>query len=317
MTTHTLHKISFQFKNDVEVLFQGDDQVLHVLNDYRSIFSLCKSPALAPTDRYTIILKNQPDCDYKYNLTEYHFDLIRFKHIEITYNFQNEDPDDYAGMLMMFSLLLGSVAQQYGGGLIHAALGELNCRGFLMAAPGGTGKTTASNRLPAPFISHCDDTTLLVRGNDGNYWAHPFPTWSRFYWGGSGGSWKFDQVLLLKTIFYLSQSETDFVTELNHVEKVSRCVAGFEQVSRMLTRNGITKDKVNSKGSIAKIRKRINKDWFAISGDLDQDAFREIRIQWFENALIVMKQLPAYKLNLSLTCNFWKLIEKYLLINFL
>ena len=309
MTKYTLHKISFQLKNGVEVLFQGDDQVLHVLNDYQKIFHLSKLPALAPSDRYTITLKNQPDCNKDYNLTAYHFDLIRNKSIEITYDFNNEDFEKYALMLTIFSSLLGSVAQQFGGGLMHAALGELNGKGFLLAAPGGTGKTTASSRIPAPFISHCDDTTLLVRDNEGNYWAHPFPTWSRFYCGGAGGSWKFDHVLLLKSIFYLSQSETDSITALNHVEKISRCVASFEQSSRMLARNAVSKDKINPKGIGSEIHKSEGKNWFAIGNDPNQDVCREIRKQWFENTLIISKHITADKLNLSLTGNFWELIK--------
>jgi hypothetical protein len=316
MTQSAFHKISFQFKNDVEVLFQGDDQVLHVLNDYCKIFSLTRLPAFALADRYTVTLKDQPDCDNSYNLTRYHFDLIRNKNVEITYNFHIEDPDDYVCMLMMFSMLLGTVAQHHGGGLMHAALGEVNGNGFLMAAPAGMGKSTASNRLPAPFISHCDDTTLVVKDKKGKLWAHPFPTWSRFYWGGEGGSWKFDQAVPLNSIFYLSQSETDFVTSLTPAEKVSCCVAAFSQASRMLACNKINKDKINSKGVGSEIPKRKEIDWFAIGNDPDREACREIRKQWFENALIISKQLPADKLNLSLTGNFWELINKCLQIIF-
>ena len=312
MTQPILHKISFQLKNDVEVLFQGDYQVLHVLNDYRRIFSLGGLPASELAVRYTITLKHQLDCGNNYNLTRYHFELIRDKNIEILYNFVIEDPDDYACMLMMFSNLLGTVAQLSGGGLVHAALGELDGKGFLMAAPGGTGKSTASGRLPSPFISHCDDTTLVVKDKEGNFWAHPYPTWSRFYWGGEGGFWKFDQVIPLSAIFYLSQSETDYISPLSLVEKVSSCVAAFEQASRMLARNDINKDKINSKGSPDEkpIRKPI--DWFAIGNDSDQNDSRKIRMHWFENAMILSKQLPGTKLNLSLTGNFYELIEKSL-----
>ena len=307
-----LHKISFQLKNDVEVLFQGDDQVLHVLNDYRKIFSLSGLQAPDLPVRYTITFKHQPDSVNYYNLTRHHFELIRDQNIEIHYNFMIEDPDDYACMLMMFANLLGTVAMVSGGGLIHAALGELNGNGFLMAAPGGTGKSTASGRLPAPFISHCDDTTLVLKDKEGNFWAHPYPTWSRFYWGGEGGSWKFDDAVRLRSIFYLSQSETDYISSLTPGEKVSCCVAAFEQASRMLARNEVNKDKINSKGSGGERPIRKLPDWFAIGNDPDQKASRDIRMHWFENALIMSKQLPGNKLNLSLIGNFYDLIEKCL-----
>ena len=32
-----------------------------------------------------------------------------------------------------------------------------------------------------PWRSLCDDATLVVRDASGRYWAHPWPTWSRFY----------------------------------------------------------------------------------------------------------------------------------------
>jgi SynChlorMet cassette protein ScmC len=307
-----MHQISFQFKNDVEVLFQGDDQVIHVLNDYRRIFSLSKSPALSPADRYTITFKHQPDGVKSYNLTRCHFDLIHQKSIEIPFNFHIEDPDDYGCMLMMFSTLLGTVAQQSGGGLMHAAMGELAGKGFLMAAHGGTGKSTASRRLPSPFISWCDDTTLVVRDKDGNYWAHPYPTWSTFYWGGAGGSWKFEEVLPLKTIFYLLQSETDFIMPLTPSEKVSYCVAAFDQASRMLARNEVEMDKINQKGPVVERPVRKPKDWFAIGNDPGENLSREIRKHWFENAMQFSQKIPGKKLYLSLTGNFWDLIENNL-----
>ena len=307
-----LHKIAFRLKNDVKVLFQGDNQVLHILNDYHKIFSLGGLPTLDLSEKYTITLKHQPDSVNRYNLTRLHFELIHDKNIEIPYNFNIEDPDDYACMLMMFSNLLGTVAMVSGGGLIHAALGELDGKGFLMAAPGGTGKSTASARLPLPFISHCDDTTLVVKDKDGNFWAHPYPTWSRFYWGGEGGSWKFDNAIPLKSIFYLSQSESDTISTLTSGEKVSCCVAAFEQASRMLARNEIYKDKINSKGSEGERPIRKLPDWFAIGNDPDQSDSRKIRMHWFENAITMSKQIPGNKLNLSLTGNFYDLIEKWL-----
>ncbi|GEM_PF-4854555 len=312
MTQPLLHKISFRLKNSVEVLFQGDDQVLHVLNDYRKIFSLGEYPKSDLAVRYTITFKHQPDSVNYYNLTRHHFELIREQNIEIPYNFMIEDPDDYACMLMMFANLLGTVAMLSGGGLIHAALGELDGKGFLMAAPGGTGKSTASGRLPSPFISHCDDTTLVVKDKEGNFWAHPYPTWSRFYWGGEGGSWKFDDVVPLGSIFYLSQSETDTISFLTPGEKVSCCVAAFEQASRMLARNEINKDKINTKRPEEEKPIRKPKDWFAIGNDPDQMDSRKIRMHWFENAIFMSKQLPCNRLNLSLTGNFYELIEKSL-----
>ena len=65
--------------------------------------------------------------------------------------------------LLRLSLIFAREAQARGGALIHGALAERNGHGVILAAPGGTGKTTASNRLPAPWRSLCDDATLVVR----------------------------------------------------------------------------------------------------------------------------------------------------------
>jgi SynChlorMet cassette protein ScmC len=306
-----LHNVSFLLKNNVEIIFQGDDEVVHVLNDYRKIFSLLPSREV-PSERHVITFRHQQGCDRSYNLSRYHFELTETHYTEIIYDFSNKVPDDYACILMVFSMLLGSVAQQYGGGLIHAALGELDGKGFLMSAPGGVGKTTASIRLPAPFISHCDDTTLLVKDSQGLFWAHPFPTWSRFYWGGPGGSWIFGNALPLHSIFYLSQSETDSLSGLNPAEKVSCCAAAFEQASRLLARDILNKEKVNSRTSGGVKPKRKEPDWFAIGHDPGQHDYRVIRMQWFENASALSRQLPADRLNLSLTGKFWDLIRKSL-----
>jgi SynChlorMet cassette protein ScmC len=91
--------------------------------------------------------------------------------------------------LVQLSLILAREAQTCGGVLLHGALAEWNGLGVILAAPGGMGKTTASNRLPAPWRSLSDDLTLIVRDSQKNYWAHPWPTWSRFLWGGAGGEW--------------------------------------------------------------------------------------------------------------------------------
>ena len=48
-------------------------------------------------------------------------------------------------------------AQTRGEVLLHGALAEKDGIGVILAAPGGTGKTTASDRLLAPWRSRCDE----------------------------------------------------------------------------------------------------------------------------------------------------------------
>ncbi len=55
------------------------------------------------------------------------------------------------------ALVFAREAQAGGGVLLHGALAARDGTGVILAAPGGTGKTTASNRLPAPG-SRCATT---------------------------------------------------------------------------------------------------------------------------------------------------------------
>lgn len=105
-----------------------------------------------------------------------------------------------------------------GGLLLHAALAEYQGSGFVMAGPGGVGKSTASRRLPSPWRSICDDMTLVVRDGTGRFWAHPWPTWSRFFLNGPEGSWPVEQAVPLRAIFFLLQSPADELEPLNSTQ---------------------------------------------------------------------------------------------------
>jgi hypothetical protein len=99
-------------------------------------------------------------------------------------------------------------ALRQGALLVHGALAEYCGSGFIMAGPGTVGKSTASRRLPSSWRSLSDDMTLVVRDDQGQYWAHPWPTWSRFHYGGPGGSWAVERAVPHPAVFFLSQSPT-------------------------------------------------------------------------------------------------------------
>ena len=93
----------------------------------------------------------------------------------------------------------------YRGGLpFHATLLEYQGQGIILAAPGGTGKSTCSRRVPPPWRACCDDEVLVVKSPDGRYLAHPFPTWSDYYWQRAENTWKVEKALPLAGIFFLS-----------------------------------------------------------------------------------------------------------------
>ena len=102
-----------------------------------------------------------------------------------------------------------------GGMLIHGGLVMHQGQGIILAAPGGTGKSTACRRLPESWEALSDDATLVVQTKGGRYFAHPWPTWSRFFDGGPGGTWTVEQAIPLSAIFFLHQSTVDTVEPLS------------------------------------------------------------------------------------------------------
>src|SRR4030067_269672 len=158
-------------------------------------------------------------------------------------------PSDFWGgpyvNLVRLSLILAHEAQAHGGVLIHGALAERDGIGVILAAPGGTGKTTASNRLPVPWRSLCDDTTLVVRNPQGNYWAHPWPTCSCFLEGESGGTWDVQKAVPVKGIFFLVQAGEDRVDRGGAGEAVGLLGESVGQSSGFMA-SGLCQDEVRA-----------------------------------------------------------------------
>ena len=187
--------------------------------------------------------------------------------------------------LVRLSLVIAREAQTHGGVLIHGALAELEGSGVILAAPGGTGKTTASNRLPLPWRSLCDDTTLVVRDLQGNYWAHPWPTWSRFLDGGPGGSWDVQRAVPLKGIFILDRAIEDRVEPVGPGHAVSMLVECVRQAS-MFMAPGLFKEEINA-----------------------------LHLERFNNLCALAGIIPAYVLHLNRTDAFWEKIDEVLARN--
>ena len=184
--------------------------------------------------------------------------------------------------LVRLSLIFAREAQARGGVLIHGALAERDGMGVILAAPGGTGKTTASNRLQAPWRSLSDDATLVVRDPQGNYWAHPWPTWSRFLEGGAGGSWDVQSAVPLKGIFVLAQAAEDRAERVGPGHAVSMLVECARQASQFMP-IGLFKEEVLA-----------------------------LHLERFNNLCALARVIPAHVLHISLTGAFWKEIEQTL-----
>ncbi len=184
--------------------------------------------------------------------------------------------------LMRLSLVFAREAQARGGVLLHGALAERDGNGVIWVAPGGTGKSTASNRLLPPWHSLCDDTTLVVRDGDGKYWAHPWPTWSRFQDNGPGGTWDVQRAVPLKAVFVLTQAPIDRTERVGPGQAVSLLTESVAQASIFMTMG------------------------------LPKDELRALYLERFNNLCSLTRVIPAHLLYISLTGAFWHEIEQVL-----
>jgi signal peptidase I len=171
-------------------------------------------------------------------------------------------------------------ATNKGGMLIHGALCSLNGSGVIMAGPGTVGKSTASRRLPDPWISYCDDATIILPDCHGRFFAHPWPTWSRFYMQGPGGRWKVEEAIPLEAIYFLQQSPDDFVAPVDRAHAKAMIIDTVEHVTRSNMFSVMEKQKL-----VKNFIKRANS---------------------------LAESVPAFRLHLSLTGEFWKEMEKVL-----
>jgi len=172
--------------------------------------------------------------------------------------------------------------ERRGGLLLHGALAEREGQGVLLAGPAGSGKSTASERLPPPWRSLCDDATLVVRDPQGSYWAHPWPTWSEFMFGGRGGSWDVQHAVPLRGLFFLAQDEQDRVEPVGAGQAAMLLIESAEQVSAVIQRG------------------------------MEAQELRAVRLQRFDNVCALARAVPCYELHLSLTGAFWEEMERVL-----
>jgi SynChlorMet cassette protein ScmC len=191
------------------------------------------------------------------------------------------DNEDIAILNMWNSLkLIYDQSIKKGGLILHAALIEHDGKGFLLAAPGNTGKSTCCRRLPDRWKPLCDDATLVVLDKNGNYAGHPFPTWSDHIWKRAKNTWNVQYSVPVAGIFFLEQSEMDKALPLGNGESAMLIGESSEQIYRGLWR------------------------------DMRWEDRRKIRLRIFSNACQTAKMIPAFQLQVSLCGRFWEEIEK-------
>lgn len=170
-----------------------------------------------------------------------------------------------------------------GGLLIHGALAERDGSGVILAAPGGEGKTTASNRFPPPWHALSDDATLVVPDGSGNFVAHPWPTWSRFFDNGPGGCWEVERGVPLAAVFFLSQSPEDHAEPVSAGDSAAYLTESVHQILGTPARPGCTREEA------------------ALLCGMEFDAVSTL-----------VEGIPAYLLRISLTGTFWNEIASVL-----
>lgn len=198
----------------------------------------------------------------------------------ISYYFPQEDGNNTSMLpIMQLSSLIALDAMSRGGMLVHGALIVRDGMGVILAGPSGVGKTTACSRLPDTWRSLSDDTTLIVRDPSGDYWAHPWPTWSRFFFGGEGGSWDVGTSVQLKAICFLSQSSELDLVLLGEGEMACLSMDTVEQACIPITRE--------------------------ISGE----DLQKLNTLLFKNICQMVKTVSGCRLNLDLISPFYEWIE--------
>ena len=155
----------------------------------------------------------------------------------------------------------------------------------LLAGRSGVGKSTASRRLPPAWRSLADDVTLVVRKPDGSYWAHPWPTWSRFFGfeaGDGSDSWKVEEAIGLKALFILEQGPGVRLERLGRGQAAAQLGELARQTSTQMVRGW----------PLAELA-----------------AFN---LQRFANIRALAWALPVFRLHTSLDGAFWEEIERVL-----
>ncbi len=204
--------------------------------------------------------------------------------------------------LARLSACIGRDVQQRGGILLHSGLAEYAALagfsapadgrvsgivgerfGFLLAGRSGVGKSTACRRLPPPWRPLADDITLVARDAVGGYWAHPFPTWSRFFGKeteGGADSWDVQYAVPLRSLLILEQGDEDHAEPLGRGHALSLLAVSARQASAHFT-YGMPAEQIAG--------------------------FHRER---FDNLRALVNAVPAFRLHVSLKGAFWDRIDE-------
>ncbi len=205
--------------------------------------------------------------------------------------------------LVRLSAFIGQHIQPRGGLLVHSALaiapilhplspdlkekgiGDRGLRdegvGVLLAGRSGVGKSTASRRLPSPWRALSDDVTLIVRDPKGQYWAHPWPTWSRIFEQHKDDRWNVQAAVPLQAVCILEQGQEDHLRPASPSEAVVLLMELSRQAAQRL--------------------------W--LPGRTDLNSLSEFQRKRFDNVCALVEAVPIFLLDVALNGCFWREIE--------
>jgi hypothetical protein len=162
----------------------------------------------------------------------------------------------------------------------HCAMVEINGKGALICAPGGTGKSTCASRLPLPHRALAEDCALVMQTGD-DFIAQAMPAWSlitREHKKIENISFDCTVSIPLAGIFFLEQGKTDSVKALDLPTALGYLNSSFND----------------------------HVQWFL--RHFPADEAKPLRINIFNLAERMVTALPGYRLSATLDGKFWDVI---------
>jgi hypothetical protein len=164
----------------------------------------------------------------------------------------------------------------------HCALVEINGKGALICAPGGTGKSTCASRLPEPHRALGEDCALVVHSGD-DFIAQAMPAWSLViseHKKIENISFDCTATTKLSGIFFLEQSSIDAVELLSCSMALGYINSTFNDHMR----------------------------W--VLNHFTPEAVKMLRMNIFNLAEQLNATLPAYRLSATIDGNFWDVMAE-------
>ena len=203
--------------------------------------------------------------------------------IELNLDFVDHEEIRYLNMSASLKPIFKYYIENDKGCPIHATFAEYKGRGILIAASGGTGKSTCYRRLPkGGWTPLSDDNALLVK-NNGQFMVHPMPTWSDHLWKRAFTTFNTSHFAPLSAIFFLEQAATDEVIPLSKGIAVKKVYESFKQI------------------------------WETFWMKMEKDAKIAMNRKVFDSVLEIISVVPCYTLKATLAGKFWKEIEKVII----